>query len=140
VWLAPRTVKRHGDRVRLARQLIVSVPITQQGAVFLDEESKARDLFGVLFLAEIVADREKLDDVYPTYAQIVAEFPKAARVVVALAAPTDTPPAGKVGYYSDGQKHVAVAVVSASGRRLFFELNDDVLSTNIAEHIFGDSD
>jgi hypothetical protein len=137
VWLAPRIAKVHGKRHTFGRELIVSVPLTQEGAVFLDEESKAVDLVAVVALASLVAEKQKLD-VRPTYAQVVAEFPRIARVVVALAAPTDAPPAGKAGYYSDGQKHVAVAVLSASARRLFIEFNDDVLSTNVASYIFGD--
>jgi hypothetical protein len=140
VWLAPRTAKVHGKRRHFGRELLVSVPLTQKGAVFLDEESKAGDIFSVLLLADIVAKRQKLDDLYPTHAQIVAEFPRVARVLVALAAPTDAPPAGKAGYYSDGQKHVAVATLSASGRRLFIEFDDDVLSTNVAGYLFGGID
>ena len=49
-----------------------------------------------------------------------------------LASPADTPPPGRIGYYSDGALHVAVVIVSGSGRRLFIELEpDDVLHTNV---------
>jgi hypothetical protein len=137
VWLPARTVTRKGKRRRLAKQVVVSVPLTQKGAVFLDEEEKAKDLFGTLLLAGFVADELKLD-AYPTHAQLIAEYPKAAKAIVALANPTDSPPAGVVGYYSDGQEHVVVAIMSASGRRLFVEdAADDVFSTNVGGHIFG---
>ena len=115
VWLAPRTVKRHGQRTRYGRQLIVSVPLTQQGAVFLDEESKAIEMLQVGIVAEVVKGRQKLSG-YPSYDQLIAEFPRLARAVVGLAAPGDTPPAGKIGYFSDGAEHIATVTVSGSGR------------------------
>ena len=140
VRLPARTVTRKGNRSRIPERVVVSVPLTQKGAVFLDEEEKASDLLGTLLLAGFVADELKLD-VYPTHAQLIAEYPKAAKVIVALANPTDSPPAGLVGYYSDGQEHIVLAIMSASGRRLFVEFAaDDVLSTNISGFIFGDSD
>ena len=135
VWLAPRTVRRHGEQRRIGRRLIVSVPLTQTGAIFLDEQTKALDLLQVLALASLVVESQKLDG-YPTYAQLVGAIPRAADMVVALANPTDTPPAGTVGYYSDGQRHLTIAIRSMSGRRLFIAFAGDVLSTNLAGHIF----
>jgi hypothetical protein len=135
VWLPARTVTRKGKRRRLAKQIVVSVPLTQKGAVFLDEEEKAGDLMGTLLLAVFVADEL---NAYPTHAQLIAEYPKAAKATVALANPTDSPPAGVLGYYSDGREHVVVAIMSASGRRLFVEqAADNVFSTNVGLHIFG---
>jgi len=138
VWLAPHTLTRHGERTRVGRLLIVSVPLSQKGAVFLDEETKVTELVGVLAVAGIVKERQKLPG-YPTHAQLIQRFPKAAGEVVALAAPGDTPPAKKVGYYSDGQEHIAVVTLSTSGRRLFVEAGaDDFLSTNVAQYLFGE--
>ena len=90
VWLAPRTIKRHGQRIRFGRTLIVSIPLTQQGAVFIDEESKVRDMFGVAAIASLLEERDKLAQV-ATYEQLIAKFPKLAKLVVKLAAPSDTP-------------------------------------------------
>jgi hypothetical protein len=147
--------RRHGRRLRTGdltrridycrvwlprqnRRLIVSIPLTQRGAVFLDEEEKVRSMLGVMFVSEIVKDRQKLDGL-PTYEQLVAEFPKLATTLAPLAAPGDTPAPGRIGYYSDGNEHGAVVMVSASGRRLFIEGNaDDVLYTNVARYIFGE--
>jgi hypothetical protein len=59
-------------------------------------------------------------------------------LVVALQSPTDTPPAGSIGY-SDGAQHVATVVLSATGRRLFLEYDvDDVIRTNAVGYIYGD--
>jgi hypothetical protein len=138
VWRSRHTVRRHGERQRVSRRLIVSIPLSQKGAVFLDEEGKVYSLFGVGALAGAVKERLKLGGL-PTYDQLVAEFPKIATNVVALAAPGDTPPVGTVGYYSDGHEHGALVIVSASGRRLFVEYNaDDVFSTNVAQYLFGE--
>jgi hypothetical protein len=138
VWLAPRTIKRNKHTFHFGRRLIVSVPLTQQGAVFIDEESKVGDMLGIGAVAEAVEERQKLAG-HPTFDQLVAAYPKVARVAIALAAPGDTPPAGKVGYYSDGAEHVALVTLSASGRRLFIEAAaGEVLSTNVAKYIFNE--
>lgn len=139
VFLEPRTVRRDGVRQRTGRRLIVTVPLTQAGAVFLDEQTRARRLLVTLALAGFVAEDLKITG-WPSYTQLVETLGRTrARVRFAsLAAPTDTPPAGRIGYYSDRGEHIAVAVVSRSGRRLFIEGAGDVLTTNVAEHVFGD--
>ena len=60
--------------------------------------------------------------------------------VVALASPSDSPPPGSIGYYSDGARHVAAVVLSATGRRLFLELDaDDVVRTHVLRYIIDDA-
>jgi hypothetical protein len=140
VWLAARTVRRNGERQRLSRELIVSVPLTQTGAVYLDEQAKAITLFSLLSFAGEEGDRRE-SNTFPTPAELLqatAEAGGSARWrIVALASPADTPPARAVGYFSDGALHAAAVVVSASGRRLFIEVApDDVLQTNIAGYLF----
>jgi hypothetical protein len=138
VFLRSHTVKRHGTRIRLARRVLFSIPVTQAGAVFLDEESKTDHLLAINVIASLLRHDKKLAGV-PTYAQLVQAYPAAAKVVVALAAPGDAPPPDRVGYYSDGQEHLVVSILSASGGRLFIETAaGNVLSTNVAVHIFGD--
>lgn len=134
---------------RRPRRPLVSIPLTQTGAVYLDEQAKAVRLTTVLSLANLVAAEEDLTG-YPTHAQLVGFLaslrprPKGerlARGIVALANPAATPPAGKVGYYSDAIERVAVVVLSRSGRRLFVEFESGgVLRTNVAGFIFGDED
>jgi hypothetical protein len=132
VWLTP--IRRHGGRS--PSRLVLSVPLTQAGAVYLDEESKARQLVGVLLGALLVGERRQLSG-WPTYALLRDwGFRKLGDRFVELADPTDTPPAGSLGYYSDGHEHVAAAVLSASGRRLFLEYDGDAVSTNVQPYIF----
>jgi hypothetical protein len=137
VWLEPRRVKRNGRKVTTGRRLIVSIPLTRQGAVFLDEQEKAGSLMGVLFLAGHLAERQDRST-YPTAEELLADRGRLRSVMVALAGPTETPPAGKVGYWSDGAQHVAVVTLSSLGRRLFVEYEGDVLHTNVARYIYGD--
>jgi hypothetical protein len=142
VWLEPRTIRRHGERTRTRRELIVAIPLSQRGAVRLDEQRRTTALVILLHYAALDADRRKLDN-WPTSADLVSFVPRLGRPlklsVVELASPSDTPPAGAVGYYSDAAEHVAAVVLSASGRRLFLEYDaDDVVRSNVLEYLFAD--
>ena len=128
--------------LRGGRRVIVSIPLTQKGAVLLDEEKHARDLINLSIFATIAAEQLHLDGV-PTTAQFL-DFAAGlkggviSKTLVGLASPADTPPAGTLGYYGDGAERTAVVTLSASGRRLFIESEpDDVLRTNLAKFIFG---
>lgn len=139
VWLAARTVRRNGVRQTRPREVIVSIPLTQRGAVFLDEQEKALELQGLLLLAGLLAE-ERNSSNWPTAADLL-ESPIGRRLgprLVPLGSPADTPAAGVIGYYSDGQQHAAAVTVSASGRRLFVEWEADVLHTNVAGYIYGE--
>jgi hypothetical protein len=57
--------------------------------------------------------------------------------VVAMATPGDTPPPGKIGYFSDGAGHMAVATLSSAGRRLFIDIAGDVTSSNVFTYLTG---
>jgi hypothetical protein len=139
-FLRAHTVKRDGGRLHIARHVLFSIPLTQAGAVYLDEESKAAGMFRVTLLAELLKEDQKLAGA-PTYAQLVQAYPRLTKRVVALPAPGDSPPPKRVGYYSDGVEHTVVAALSTSGKRLFLERSaGDVLSTNVAAYLFGDSD
>jgi hypothetical protein len=139
VWLEPRTLTRNGRRVHYPRRLVVAIPLSQQGAVRLDEQARARALLRILEIAAVDRFRRRLDG-YPSSADLVALVPALTRPlklsVVALPGPADTPPAGSIGYYSDGSSHIAAVVVSASGRRLFLEYNaDEVVHTNVLRYL-----
>jgi hypothetical protein len=64
---------------------------------------------------------------YPTGDVLANRF---AGAVVALAAPTDTPPDRRVGVWSDGARHLMISAVSRTGRRLFAEVDGDVVTSN----------
>lgn len=129
IWLAAR----EGD----ARRLVVSVPLTQKGAVELDERERATAIVLVLATAGQEADKRS-PSAYPAPAALVEALvrmgvPRSA--IVALDSATASPPAGAVGYWSDGARSLAVVALSASGRRLFVELGpDDLVRTNVAQY------
>jgi hypothetical protein len=118
-------------------ELIVSVPLTQRGAVFVDEREQVRLLMGILFLAGHLAEKRNLPGAV-TAEQLLARWPRLDGHVVPLGGPTETPPPKSVGYWSDGAQHLAVVTLSTLGRRLFIEYEGDVLHTNVADYIYGD--
>ncbi len=136
--LSLRIEHPNGD---LTIEPVVSIPLTQAGAVLLDERHKAGELSGVLWIASSLSEGSRPAG-YPTPAQLTSG--RVARMlkregfrIVALAAPTDTPPVGRVGYWSDGGQRAAAVIVSASGRRLFIEVGpDDALRSNVARALF----
>ena len=122
--------------------MIVAIPLTQRGAVRLDEQARADALVTLLQIASVFP-RRKGSDRYATPAELLSFMQVMKRPlklsVVELPNPSDTPPAGSIGYYSDGALHVAAVVLSASGRRLFFEADvDHVIRSNVLEYLYGD--
>jgi hypothetical protein len=133
---------RSSGRVRAGRKLIVSIPLTQSGAVHVDEEMKTFAMMRVLLVAGLLAERRGTTEAL-TYDELLSELlkggPRPRRLgPVPMGGPAETPPAGKVGYWSDGAHHVAVVTLSSLGRRLFIEHEADVLHTNVAGYIYGD--
>lgn len=138
IYLRAHTVRRDGSRHRVERTVLFSIPITQAGAVYLDEEQKTATMFTVS-LIERLSRPKAAPDVALTYTQLVQVVPRFGKSLVALAGPGDSPPPRKLGYYSDGAEHTALVIISAAGRRLFIEqAADKVLSTNVADYLFGD--
>ena len=100
--------------LRLGRKNLVTFATSDRGRVLVDEQYRT-------LLMMIVLTTEGAFSALP---------------VLALASPSDTPPTGSVGYYSDGAEHAAAVVLSAEGRRLFVEVDaDDVLRTNVARYL-----
>jgi hypothetical protein len=118
-------------------QWLVSVPLTQRGAVYLDERQKTSDMMMILVLAGDLAEKWGLAG-QPTAEQLLAGWPRLEGHLVPLSSPAETPPPKTVGYWSDAAQHVAVVTPSSSGRRLFVEYEGDVLHTNVAGYIYGD--
>jgi hypothetical protein len=111
VSLPSRTRGPAGNRVRVPRRELVTIAMTQRGAVHLDERTKARRLFILMFAAELVIERDGLTG-WPTYAQLSAAFGPDFDRIYPLSGPDDTPPPGRAGYWSDGD----VTSLSSSSR------------------------
>ena len=127
-----RRIKEHQDGSSETRIVMnLWLPLTQKGAVFLDETEIAVSLG---FVLEAAAGPASSD--YLTAPEAIEEGNLEG--VVLLADPAATPPAGKLGLYSDGAHHVAAVGVTRSGRRVFVDVNADVLSTNLSASLFSD--
>jgi hypothetical protein len=136
LWLEPRTVRRDGRRRPVQRRLIASMPLTQQGTEFLDNQYHAFLLMGLLTGSELTAeDRGRDGYLSPDELMQLANPMPGEPALVLLPSPSDTPPAGAIGYYSDGAQHAAVVIVSAAGKRLFFEVNGDAVHTNVLRYL-----
>jgi hypothetical protein len=108
-----------------------SLALDQRGAVFLNEDRVTQRLAGILELGSALASKDPAGD-----------FPTAPRVAsylhgrdTSLSSPSTSPPPGRVGFFSDGVGHVEVVGLSALGRRLYVDLDDGVLSTDVPEHL-----
>ena len=97
------------------------LPLTGNGVAYL----AAKRLGDQLIAAMEVASALGPDGHYPTGADV--EVPG----LVLLAAPTDSPPAGRVGFFSDGARHMTVVGITADGRRLFIDADGGVLTGNV---------
>jgi hypothetical protein len=120
---ARRTTKRKGGGEDVRIVLDLSLPLTQKGAVFLDES----EIAGALDFAIGLFQPPEGQTSYRTAEDVRGRVDQA----VVLDDPSATPPPRFVGLYSDGAQHAAAVAVTKSGRRVFIDVNADVLSTNL---------
>jgi hypothetical protein len=97
----------------------VIVAVSDSGRAFLDRKKRAIELFTV-----------------PTYEELAKDEngarlkPLLDRYVVALPDPDAAPPAGKVGYWTQGEDIVCSSLL-ADGKRAFLSMRAGVYSTNL---------
>jgi hypothetical protein len=113
-----------------------AVALTARGAEYLDEDQIAAKCWTIMLVAEI--DEEIEPGGRFSSAQLLVsalrregEYGK----VVALGAPTQSPPVATTGVFSDANAHFEVVGRSAGAMRLFIDQNAGVYSTNMKEHI-----
>lgn len=112
------------DRKRCVR---VIVAVTDRGRAFLDQRARTIEL-GVTSVAVSLAGDPSFKLPGATLLERVQA--QLGPDVVELATPDDTPPAGKVGYWTDGKSGFAAVVLLADGTRRFVRIQDGVYSTN----------
>lgn len=126
-----------------SRLYVTSVPLTMDGAVYLDEERRAFYLAGVLELGRSLAAKGGREG-FAVPADLIADLRREEGFpikVVALSSAADTPPANTVGYFSDGGTRAGTVTLSAGGRRLLLEVEEEgVIRTNVARYLYGDFD
>ena len=129
--VAGRLRGRRNDQ-RFVTALSLFVPVTQTGAEFLHERSLGDRLVAALDVIAGLGSGER----YPAFAAVADVIPE----LVELAAADATPAPGKLGLYSDGAQHVTVVAASLLGRRLFIDVNGEVLTSNVPEVVAGRGD
>lgn len=129
---ARQTITRRSERTTgVPGPPLDSIALTQKGAAYLDEDQVTQKIFATLDVAQAFAHRDPAGR-FPPAQKIAARF---RGKVIALGSPEDSPPAGGIGFYSDGANHAEAVALSALNQRLFIDSNAGVLSTNAAEHL-----
>lgn len=119
-------IRPHATDVQIA-----VVALSPHGSTYIDERSTAAAIIDLYALAAELGHGSA-----PSAASVVAAAPTAT---VGLDGPGESPPQGKLGYWSDGMAHLYVAKRTSAGRVLFFEahLDTQVVTTNILAFITG---
>lgn len=109
---------------------VADVPLTQEGADYLDAEDAVEPLIRVLHLL-----KNDFVDRLPSTDEILRTAPNER--AVPLSQPSDTPPPGRLGVWGDGHDHMALVVTSRLGRRLFVEIHGMQWTTNAPGGLIG---
>jgi hypothetical protein len=115
------TVLRRGAKAAVS----LTLPLTDAGAAYLEARRLGERMVAVLVFTASLGRA----GAYPAASAVAEEVPRLA----VLAAPGDSPPAGRVGLYSDGAGHVTVVGLTTAGARLFIDANAGVLTSNVPE-------
>lgn len=100
--------------------IVAQIPLTRLGAEYLDARATTT---AVVAAVQMLARPDR-----PSAAVVAARFQG-----VVLAAPTETPPPGVLGVYSDGGEHVYAARSTLAGKLLFVEMEGDVTRSNVLD-------
>lgn len=124
-------------QVKPVHRSLVDVPITEDGAIYLDARTTMLAVRNGVDAASFDA-KDAGVDAFPTSAQIVEEYSHSnSGTAVALATPDDTPPPGKLGVFSDGAHHFEAVKLTTLGKRLFYDVSGDVVTTNGETYLDG---
>ena len=99
------------------------LPLTAAGSTYLAAKRVGNNLVAALEVVSALGP----DGHYPAAQDAVVPG------LVVLAAPTDNPPAGRVGLYSDAAQHMTVVGLTPAGQRLFIDADGGLLTSNVPE-------
>jgi hypothetical protein len=106
----------------------VDVPVTEDGAVYVDERHTVYEIRNAAFTAA-----QDAEDAHGETFESAEEFVRkygAGGDLVALASADATPPPRTTGIFSDGNRHFEAVALTTLGRRMFYDIDGDVLTTN----------
>jgi len=116
-----------GQTVRMSSTTLATDALTERGTVLLDERERAQLLSAIVTLAGISAD-ERMQDTYPQSEPFVKKLGSPS---VVLGDPLATPPEGKVRLLQRRPAPHRGGTLTERGRRLFIDINGDVVATNL---------
>jgi len=121
-------VRSHAASVEIA-----AVPVSARGATYLDERRTVRTVLGLLLLTQGPSGP-------PTSPARMETVTKG--LVVPVAGPEQRPPAGHIGYWTDGTNNVYLGALSHNGVLFFYqyEISSDIVTTNMLEWFNGQND
>jgi hypothetical protein len=124
VGLSDASMRWCSLRVKRASSVetVAVLGVTAEGRTYVDRVFTA----GLLFFTGFVGEK--------TDRSIAAVVGAGKGLIVALDGPDGTPPQGRVGYWTDGQRTVSVAVAK-DGYRLFLEVAGDAVRTNALPYL-----
>jgi len=135
VQLRRHEVRRRpgGLVVRRTRALHQTVALSPAGTAYVAVVRGAQRMVGFVGLVPGLASRTT--GTLPATAAVVAKF--RAEPVVALAGPDATPPAGRVGLWTDGAHRYCVVTTLADGTRLSYDRDTATreLHTNVQDEL-----
>jgi hypothetical protein len=108
--------------------VIVDIPVTQDGAIYIDERHTLFGIRNAVFTAASDAEDAGRATFEPAD-QFVDRYGFEGDMLV-LATPDASPPDGTIGIFSDGAHHFEAVALTSLGRRMFYDINGDVLTTN----------
>lgn len=116
-----------------SRVEVAVVPVSARGARYLDERTTVRELIGLLLLTQGPSGRPST----PSSMQAVTHGQ-----VVPVSGPQQRPPAGHVGYWTDGTNKVYLGALTHFGTLFFYqyEIDSDIVTTNLLDWLNGQDD
>lgn len=128
--MSVRTFDRHGGSSATGFAI---VPLTPAGAAFADERQVAIRVLVTEFWLELAPTLRRRSRWLG-----VRRIARLTHGVV-LAAPTELPPPGRLGLYTDGRRHHYAAQSDRAGDLLFYEQDGEVTRTNLLRYEQDDS-
>jgi hypothetical protein len=112
---------------------VAAVPVSAKGARYLDERTTVRTLLGLLLLTSGPSG-------HPTPASSMQAVTHGE--VVPVAGAEQPPPAGHVGYWTDGANVVYLGALTHSGVLFFYQydISTNIVTTNVLDWLNGQDD
>ncbi len=112
---------------------VAVVAASARGARYLDERSTVREVLGLLLFTQTPSGA-------PASAASMQTLTRGQ--VVPVTGPEQRPPAGHVGYWTDGMNEVYLGALTHSGTLFFYqyEISSDIVTTNILDWLTGQDD